>query len=195
MKDLARTKWLALGLVCLVIPRVIQAASPLEISWDDLIPPGVPYAEIIGEGDLDIENDYWRNPVYDANATKLNEELDGAYVRMPGFIIPLELGAGGVTEFVLVPYLGACIHTPPPPPNQLVFVHSVEPWPSDDLWGPVWVIGRMSTELMTTEVAETGYALEAENIEIYEWESGALQSATKPFLVLLKDFLRFANGN
>jgi len=195
MKDLARTKWLALGLVCLVIPRVIQAASPLEISWDDLIPPGVPYAEIIGEGDLDIENDYWRNPVYDANATKLNEELDGAYVRMPGFIIPLELGAGGVTEFVLVPYLGACIHTPPPPPNQLVFVHSVEPWPSDDLWSPVWVIGRMSTELMTTEVAETGYALEAENIEIYEWESGALQSATKPFLVLLKDFLRFANGN
>ena len=195
MNDLTQRKWLALLLFCLVIPQALQAAPPLEISWDDLIPPGVPYAEIIGDGALDIENDYWRNPVYDANATKLNEELDGAYIRIPGFIIPLELEATGVTEFVLVPYLGACIHVPPPPPNQLVFVRTTTPWPSDDLWSPVWVIGKMSTELMTTEVAETGYALQAENIEVYEWESGALPRAQKPFLVLLKDLMKFAKGD
>lgn len=195
MKGLTQRKWLALGLFFLVISQAVQAGSPLEISWDDLIPPGVPYAEIIGEGDLNIDKDYWRNPIYDANATKLNQKLDGEYVRIPGFIVPLELAVDGVTEFVLVPYLGACIHVPPPPPNQLVFVRAVSPWPSDDLWSPVWVTGEIRTELMTTDVAETGYALEAEKIEAYEWDSGNLERTRKPLLVLLNDLLMFATGN
>ena len=185
MTYLNRRELLALGFIGVVNPRIVQAAAPREISWDDLIPPDVPYAEIIGDGDLDVENDYWR-PIYDANATKLNEELNGAYVKMPGFIIPLELGADGVTEFVLVPYLGACIHTPPPPPNQLVFVRAAKAWPSDELWDPVWVTGRMSTQLTSTEVAETGYSLDAERIEVYEWESGVLPGAPKPFFALLR---------
>ena len=168
MTDLNRRTAIALGLAAISLPRAGFAAIPREISWDDLIPPGVPYAEIIGEGDLDEANDTWR-PIYDANATKLNQELHGAYIRMPGFIIPLELGAEGVTEFVLVPYVGACIHTPPPPPNQLVLVQTIKPWPSDNLWDAVWVQGRMSTQLMTTEVAETGYALSADHMEIYKW--------------------------
>ncbi|MBT8415357.1 MAG: DUF3299 domain-containing protein [Boseongicola sp.] len=168
MTRISRRNILALGLAGTALPRIGFAATPREISWDDLIPPGVPYAEIIGEGDLDEVNDTW-NPIYDANATKLNSELHGAYIRMPGFIIPLELGSDGVTEFVLVPYVGACIHTPPPPPNQLVLVRTVDPWPSDNLWDPVWVEGRMSTQLMSTEIAETGYALTADNMEIYEW--------------------------
>ena len=128
------------------------AATPLEIGWDDLIPPGVPYAEIIGEGDLDEASDTW-SPIFDANATKLNERLDGAYIRMPGFIIPLSISTEGVTEFVLVPYIGACIHVPPPPPNQLVFAKASEPWPDDNLWDAVWVVGTMRTQLQSTEIA------------------------------------------
>ena len=88
---------------------------------------------------------------------------------MPGYIIPLELGAEGVTSFLLVPYVGACIHTPPPPPNQLVVVSSKKPWPSDQLWDPVWVTGVMRTQLQSTELGETGYALTADEMEIYEW--------------------------
>lgn len=168
MTRMNRRKLLAAGLAGVTIPRVGFAATPREITWDDLIPPGVPYAEIIGEGELDEEADTW-NPIFDANATKLNTALHGAYVRLPGFILPLELGADGVTEFVLVPYVGACIHTPPPPPNQLVLVRAIDPWPSDDLWDPVWVEGRMSTQLMSTEVAETGYAMIADKIELYIW--------------------------
>lgn len=128
----------------------------------------MPYSEIIGEGELDEQNDTWR-PVFDANATKLNAALDGAYVKMPGFIIPIDLGAEGVTSFVLVPYVGACIHTPPPPPNQLVFVTTETPWPSDQLWDAVWVTGRMRAQVQSTEVAETGYALSADAMEIYVW--------------------------
>ncbi len=168
MTQLTRRHLVALGLAGFAAPRIGAAAAPVEITWDDLIPPGVPYAEIIGEGELDLENDTWA-PIYDANATKLNPTLQGAYIRLPGFIIPLELGADGVTEFILVPYVGACIHTPPPPPNQLVLVRAIDPWPSDALWDPVWVTGRMNTQLMSTEIAETGYTLTADRMEIYEW--------------------------
>ena len=168
MNFINRRNLIVTGVAAASIPHIGFAATPREITWDDLIPPGVPYAEIIGEGELDEANDSW-SPIFDANATKLNSALHGTYVRIPGFILPLELGADGVTEFVLVPYVGACIHTPPPPPNQLVLVRTMRPWPSDSVWDPVWVEGRMSTQLMSTEVAETGYAMTADKIEVYEW--------------------------
>lgn len=168
MTKVTRRNFVALGLGFVACPRLAFATPAREITWDDLIPPGVPYAEIIGEGEINEVTDTWR-PIFDANATKLNESLNGAYVKLPGFIIPLELGSDGVTEFVLVPYVGACIHTPPPPPNQLVLVRTIDPWPSDQLWDPVWVIGRMSTQLISTEVAETGYALTADRMVVYEW--------------------------
>ncbi|MDG1077121.1 MAG: DUF3299 domain-containing protein [Planktotalea sp.] len=152
----------------LATPKTALAATPKEITWDDLLPVGVPYSEIIGEGELDEVNDTW-NPIYDENATKLNESLDGSYIKMPGFIIPFDIGVKGVTEFMLVPYTGACIHMPPPPANQLVMVNAKTPWPSDDLWNPVWVIGMMRMQLQSTDLGQTGYAIVADQMEVYEW--------------------------
>ncbi len=149
-------------------PKMTVASTAREITWDDLIPPNVPYSEIIGEGELDEANDLW-NPIYDANALKLNEGLDGAYIKMPGYIIPLDLNAKGVTDFMLVPYVGACIHTPPPPANQLVMVHASKPWPGDQLWDPVWVTGVMQAKLQSTDLGQTGYFITADDMEIYEW--------------------------
>ena len=166
--SISRRSALILGVSSLALPRLAFASAAREIMWEDLIPPGVPYAEIIGEGEIDEAADTW-NPIFDENATKLNEALDGAYIRMPGYIIPLELGAEGVTTFILVPYVGACIHVPPPPPNQLVFVTTETPWPSDQLWDAVWVTGHMRTQLKNTELAQTGYTLIADSMEVYEW--------------------------
>lgn len=166
--NVSRRKLLTIAAAGAALPRVASANAATEITWDDLIPPGVPYSEIVSEGVMDERNDIWR-PIFDANATKLNPALDGAYIKMPGFIIPIDLTASGVSSFVLVPYVGACIHTPPPPPNQLVFVTTITPWPSDNLWDAVWVTGRMQHELQTTEVADTGYVLEAEFMEAYVW--------------------------
>lgn len=144
-------------------------ANPFqEIMWEDLIPPGVPYSEIIAEGEMDEVNDTWK-PVFDENATKVNTALDGASVKLPGYIIPLEMGANGVTTFILVPYVGACIHVPPPPPNQLVFVSTQTPWPSDNLWDAVWVSGQLTARMQSTEIAEIGYHIVADKVEIYEW--------------------------
>lgn len=162
-----RTALAALG-ATLTIPVRGIAATAREVTWDDLIPAGLPYPEIIGEGELDEANDTW-NPIYDANATKLNESLNGSYIKMPGFIIPFDISADGVTNFMLVPYMGACIHTPPPPANQLVFVNAKDPWPSDELWDAVWVTGTMRTQLQSTELGQTGYALAADHMEVYQW--------------------------
>jgi hypothetical protein len=151
-----------------VAPKTAFGATPREIMWDDLLPLGLPYSEIIGEGEYDEENDIWK-PVYDANATKLNQDLNGAYIKMPGFIIPFDLSAKGVTNFMLVPYVGACIHTPPPPANQLVMVSSKEPWPDDELWDPVWVTGTMRTQLQSTDLGQTGYSITADAMEVYLW--------------------------
>lgn len=157
------------GLATATLPAApVWAARAREITWDDLIPPGVPYAEIIGEGEMDVANDTWA-PIYDANAKKLNETLNGVRIRVPGYIIPLKLDAAGVTEFILVPYVGACIHVPPPPPNQLVFTTTKKPWPSDQLWDAVWVTGTLRTRLQDAGIAETGYALEADKMDPYEW--------------------------
>jgi hypothetical protein len=73
--------------------------------------------------------------------------LDGKVVRIPGFIVPLEDDAQFITEFLLVPYFGACVHYPPPPPNQMVHVKMVDgsrvemAW-----WQPVWIEGTLRIE-------------------------------------------------
>lgn len=166
--QLSRRTLIAAAAAFAAAPRAGFAATPREVTWNDLIPPGVPYAEIIGTGIIDAAKDTWL-PEFDENATKLNKDLHGAYIKMPGYVLPIDISTAGVTSFIMVPYVGACIHTPPPPANQLVFVDSKKPWPSDQLWDPVWVTGRMRHELQSTTLADIGYALEAELIEVYEW--------------------------
>lgn len=166
---LSRRQLVAAAAACVALPRASLAATPRVLSWEDLIPPGVPYSEIVGMGEIDAIRDTWL-PEFDENATKLNAELNGAYIKMPGYMLPIDLSTAGVTSFIMVPYVGACIHTPPPPANQLVFVDSKKPWPSDKLWDPVWVTGQIKHELQSTTIADIGYAMQAEKIEVYEWQ-------------------------
>lgn len=108
--------------------------------------------------------------------TLMNPKLDGKIVRIPGYALPLELTEGGVTEFLLVPYVGACIHSPPPPPNQMVFVELRKEYEVKSLYDPVWITGQIKIQQAsralsfidgTTDVA-TGYALSGVSIEPYE---------------------------
>ncbi|AVW89894.1 DUF3299 domain-containing protein [Celeribacter baekdonensis] len=165
---LTRRQFGCLALATAALPRMAFAMPFQDLTWEELIPPGVPYSEIIGEGALDEKNDTW-NPIFDENATKLNTALDGASVKLPGYIVPLEIGAEGVSAFILAPYTGACIHVPPPPANQLVYVTSQTPWPLDKLLDAIWVYGRLNARLQSTEIAEIGYEIVARKIELYDW--------------------------
>ena len=103
-------------------------------------------------------------------------ELEGEIVRLPGYALPLEFTEEGVKEFLLVPYVGACIHTPPPPPNQMVYVQLDQEFVLDNLYEPVWITGRMRTEQASRSLSfvdgqsdvATGYAMNATIIEPYQ---------------------------
>ncbi|MEQ6202432.1 DUF3299 domain-containing protein [Sulfitobacter sp. HNIBRBA2951] len=166
---LSRRKLITTAAAVAALPRSGFARAAREIQWQDLIPPGVPYSKIIGEGEIDAIADTWL-PEFDENATKLNKKLDGAYIKMPGYMLPIDLTTKGVTSFLMVPYAGACVHTPPPPANQLVYVETKKPWPSDRLWDAVWVTGQLRHELQSTTLADIGYSMTADLIETYEWE-------------------------
>jgi len=107
----------------------------------------------------------------------VNENLNGKSIRIPGYLLPLEFDGDKVTEFFLVPYVGACIHTPPPPPNQIVHVKTEDAYTTDGgLYTPVWVNGLMKTEQSQSSLnlvdgssdIPSSYALEAISVEPYE---------------------------
>lgn len=97
------------------------------------------------------------------------QRLNGARVRVPGFMVPLEDWEQRVTEFILVPFFGACIHVPPPPPNQMAHVlmsgrRKVEV----NLWDPVWVVGTLKIENVDSPYGVVGYQLNAERLVPYD---------------------------
>jgi hypothetical protein len=100
----------------------------------------------------------------------INKELDGASVKLPGFIVPLDVGKDGlVSEFFLVPYFGACIHVPPPPPNQIVYVRMEKGIALDSIYEAYWVTGKMKAGNKSTRLGASAYQLAAAKIEIYNY--------------------------
>ena len=97
----------------------------------------------------------------------MRTDWNGQIVRLPGFVVPIEYSGNSVTAFILVPFLGACIHVPPPPANQLVFVTTAKPYKSAGLHAPVNVIGMFGTASQSTQLADISYALSADIIKPY----------------------------
>ena len=99
----------------------------------------------------------------------VNNTLDGQNIKIPGFVVPIEGDGKAISEFLLVPYHGACIHVPPPPANQIVFVRSKDGKASArKMMETVWVTGTMKVEKVKNDIAEAGYTLYADKIETYE---------------------------
>lgn len=104
------------------------------------------------------------------------DDLDGRQVSMPGYALPLEYSGTTITEFLLVPWVGACIHTPPPPPNQIVYVKSKNGFENKGRFSPVVVKGEMSVKTAQKDLylvdgsasIDLGYTLQASAVEPYE---------------------------
>ncbi len=98
------------------------------------------------------------------------EDLDGLHVRLPGYVVPLDFNAASAyDEFLLVPYFGACLHTPPPPPNQIVFVKSAKAAKISDINEPVWIEGLMKTGKFGSDLGNSAYELTLSKLEPYEY--------------------------
>ena len=92
-------------------------------------------------------------------------DLDGKRVRIGGYVVPLDFEATNVKEFLLVPFVGACIHVPPPPPNQIIYVKTAKGFDVAGSFDPVYVTGTLKVASQYTGLAETGYTIDADKVE------------------------------
>lgn len=97
--------------------------------------------------------------------------LHGQFIALPGYSVPLDGDLSGVTSFLLAPYVGACIHVPPPPANQIVLVSSKTPYNFDGLFDAIVVIGEMRVAPTSSRLAEVGYQIRAAFIQPFDPEA------------------------
>ncbi len=174
------------------------AAEPRELEWEDLMPPGeeekldqmyLDYfaelerqtrASIGGAQSLFDFGGGMAGGIMEGSALdqmvqlgtfNTVDELDGQEVRIPGYIVPFDFSADDTyQEFLLAPYFGACIHSPPPPPNQIVYVKSDKPIKIEDIWPAVWIEGTLHTARHENDLGDAAYTLSFASMSAYETE-------------------------
>ncbi|KXI30086.1 DUF3299 domain-containing protein [Paraglaciecola hydrolytica] len=147
-------------LICLLSSASINATEPLELFWEDMVPKNyiTPEAQVSHDGSM----------VQQSLDAPVVQSLNGKLVKIPGFVVPLEGDNELTSEFLLVPYFGACIHVPPPPPNQIVYVKFSSGVPISNLYDAVWVTGTLSTASWQGDLATVGYSLTGISLSQYD---------------------------
>lgn len=158
-------------------PKTEKSDGVRQLSWEELIPAGYRPDELFRKFSKragKLKDD-------DPRAQELQKELmtawseapvvaalHGKLVKLPGYVIPLEGDGKNVKEFLLVPYFGACIHTPPPPSNQIVYVNATKAKTKTyRMFDTVMITGTLTTTGTATSIAAAGYTIEATKVEAY----------------------------
>ncbi|WP_370880682.1 DUF3299 domain-containing protein [Variovorax paradoxus] len=170
---------LALGAAALAGcgPAAGSGAAPAgavqELKWEALVPkdwdPTKRYRnlslESLRDNDpraiqmLDEMRAVWDN-------APVNVALDGTAARLSGFVVPLDNTQGGIREFLLVPYFGACIHTPPPPANQIVHVVAADTVKGLHAMDTVHVSGLLkAARYSSVDMGVSGYEIKSASVE------------------------------
>lgn len=177
---------IALCLLLTSIPTTacVAAEQPMELQWSHLMPPAPPKLRSflapkggpfdigsVPSGDVTAreaqpEGRWMSTPSTSRGPAPVVEGLDGKRVRIGGYVVPLDFEATSVKEFLLVPFVGACIHVPPPPANQIIYVKSDEGFGVKGSFDPVYVTGTLKVMATSTGLADAGYSIVAEKIEV-----------------------------
>lgn len=181
----------AFFLVLLSLSGLVMAKDYQRINWVDLLPEKdlkalenpPDYISDIEDGSPEdalsnkmlsaLEQSTMPDDAYQRAlvSTDVVETFNGKAIRLPGFIVPIEMNdKQEVTEFFLVPYFGACIHLPPPPPNQIVYVTSEQGILVEDIYNAYWLEGTIATSFTENEIAQSAYSMTAETVELYTEE-------------------------
>lgn len=153
-------------------------ANELAIKWDELVPvdyrPEALIAKYQDQLAAMADDDPKAVELYgkiqaELDNAPLNEAIKGKEVRLAGFIAPLSMDEK-ISEFLLVPYFGACIHVPPPPLNQTVYIKTRpdQAIDAESAYDPVWVQGIIQTEGKSTDIGQAGYRIMEAGIDPYE---------------------------
>lgn len=171
------------ALLLLAITLPAYASQPLTVDWLDLL-PAEDYQAMLDMPDfdhgvgLDAEGNFSNSLRQRDNSlpavmysTKVVSEYDGKTLRIGGYPVPLETDdQGRYTSFFLVPYAGACIHVPPPPPNQIILVDYPTGIAIDDIYQAFWVQGTLRVEQTSNQLADASYQLHASRVWLYDGE-------------------------
>lgn len=156
------------------VSKPAAAGAFREIKWDDLVPTDWdPLAQfkninfsVLSDSDpratemLKRMRESW-------DKAPTNNEMDGVAVRIPGYLVPLDDSTAGLKEFLLVPYFGACIHTPPPPANQIIHVKFGNPPKGLRAMDTVWISGTLKALRSDSAMGASGYRMDAVAVEPY----------------------------
>lgn len=140
-------------------------ASVRTIDWLELMPEEELTAlqdipEVDHTGMMDTPDYSNSNPVL---------AMNGAQGRLPGYIVPVSITSDNkISEFFVVPYFGACIHVPPPPPNQIVYAKPETPIDMTEIWAAYWVYGTIEVKPIRNAVAQSFYVINVEKVEPWE---------------------------
>jgi uncharacterized protein len=150
----------------LLMSLALQAAPKYEeVDWIELMPKDEVDA-LMNQQSMPVDH---MNRGEQQGSFNTVPGMDKKKVRLAGYIVPIEQNdAGEVTEFFLVPYFGACIHVPPPPPNNIIFVKVAKPVGQVDMFNAFWVEGTLNIERYSNEIAATAYTLSADSVKLYE---------------------------
>lgn len=168
--------------VLILLPNVLCAA-PKVIDWLDLLPAEdyqamLDMPEIGHDWGEEVPADFTSSlRARDQNlpevmySTRVVEQYDGQQLQLGGYPVPLDTDQRGrYISFFLVPYPGACIHVPPPPPNQIILVNYPKGFRLDDIYQPLWITGTLHIDQTSNALADASYRLEASNVRIYTGE-------------------------
>jgi hypothetical protein len=155
-------------------PNAGAAGPARTVTWEELVPKDWdPFKEfkdlnfqMLDDGDPRAMELLRRmRKVWDE--APVNKSLAGQVIRLPGFIVPLEDSREGLKEFLLVPYFGACIHSPPPPANQIIHVTPVKPARGFRSMDAVWVSGPLALDRVDSHMGMAGYRIAATAVAPY----------------------------
>lgn len=153
----------------------IKARGVTEIGWEELMPEGEEerlqkmYAAQMATL-YSIQEGSAADTAVQIGSFNTVDTYDGKKIRMPGYTVPFSYDAKAeISEFLLVPYFGACIHAPPPPPNQTIFVRTEDPILLKDLPQAVWIEGTLHAQKQESDLADAAYIIDLTRVEKYEY--------------------------
>lgn len=161
------------------IPTVAIDSAYKEVKWDELVPRDWNPAKKLRDLDLSKLTDADPRAMeilatlrQEWDSAPINPEFDGRKVKIAGFVVPIEEKGRAVTEFLLVPYFGACIHVPPPPANQIIHVITAKPIPNLRVMDMVWVAGEMKaarySKATPMGLGNSGYQIKSVAVSPYK---------------------------
>lgn len=102
-------------------------------------------------------------------ATDELKKIDNTTVRIAGYMVPLENDdLEEAAEYLIVPIAGGCIHTPPPPPNQIVYCRMINRKKAKiDMFVPQWFEGKFNVAKTNSPYGAVAFQMSVSSVQPY----------------------------